>query len=214
MRWLALLVLGLAAAGCARTELSGTVDLSGPAQVPSAAAPSDQPRLRAIRLATGAQGTLVRTGGNGTVESWQAPDGSGLALRSGLVVRTFGLGYDLASADVDEVLEALRRPGSSTVARVHRYLDAENTLTPAVWTCRVQGGAARSEPRRGRVRDATEICEGATGTFTNRYLWSLDDMAAIRSTQWVGHEAGYLQIDTRPGNAFVALPIPSGADIN
>ncbi|WP_373634874.1 YjbF family lipoprotein [Yoonia sp. SS1-5] len=151
---------------------------------PQVLAPVDGPVLLVELPARDAAAVLTRIGTNRGVETFLTPDGISLSLANGLVVATRGLGFDLMSADVNDVARALRG-GGATGNRIHRHLDGENQLIATSFVC--------SYARRPDGQIA-ETCESPDRTFTNSYL--TDSSGNIRtSRQWISAETGYIVIE-------------------
>ncbi len=176
---------------CAQSRLEGSVALRD--RVPeierAVALPAGVPEsIRAELVAQGRAGVFFRTAGNGDYISWRAPDGSGLVTLHGLLSATFGLGFDLISADVSDIAARLRDGASGDATRVHRYLDGENQILARAFMCEVTIASAPAGRRR-----VSETCVGADRTFENSYV--LDGQGRIvTSSQWVGPEIGHIRL--------------------
>lgn len=200
-----LFLLPLFAAGCVDPALRGSF---GPGAVPPAEqlAPRSAERLEASLIQSGASGQFVLLEDRDGIEFWQAIDGSALALRDGIVVSTFALGFDLATADVADVANRFRTRQSGAATRVHRYLDGENQTVARVFNCEVEIGTARNSSRfGGQVRSVTEACSGPLAAFENVYVVN-NSGQSVASTQWVSPEIGYVRL--APPNATSAVVVP------
>lgn len=123
---------------------------------------------------------LVRKGLNEGVETYFTPDNISLSLKEGVLVGTRGLGFDLMSGDVAEVLAGLRDGGQAV--RVHRYLDGEDQIAIKSYICDYSGNA-----------QITETCYGKDHSFKNSYKMSGGKIVASR--QWVGPDLGYIRLE-------------------
>ncbi len=198
------LVCGLlVVAGCSEARLEGQIPLDGSSgEVRRAFAVSEYPpqRIRGELIASGQSGPFYRNARNGDHVTWRAPDGSALVTRDGALTATFGLGYDLLSADVSDTLGLIRSRRAGSATRVHRYLDGENQVITRAFLCEVEfpGGA-------GDFRRVRETCNGADITFENSYVLAADGRI-VTSRQWVGPRIGVIRLSPLE-------PRPSGPNI-
>lgn len=123
---------------------------------------------------------LVRKGMNRGVETYFTPDNISISLTQGVLVSTRGLGFDLMSGDVAEVIAGLRHGGRAV--RVHRYLDGEDQIVIKSYICDYSGNA--------RI---TETCYGKDHSFKNSYQMSAGKVVASR--QWVSPDLGYIRLE-------------------
>lgn len=140
--------------------------------------------------------TMVPLSVNRGVEQWTDASGGGLLRRNGVLVGTRGLGFDLLTADVDPLLQALGRGGGQAV-RVNRYLDGQNQVVAVQFICDVRRAGGQTLEYYGRHYVTTvyeEDCRGDAESFTNRY-W-IDRAGGIRrSEETVSPEIGVLEIN-------------------
>ena len=123
---------------------------------------------------------IVRKGMNRDVETYFTPDNISLSLKDGVLIGTRGLGFDLLSADVSEVLVGLRREGRAV--RIHRYLDGEDQIVIKSYICDYSGNA-----------NITETCHGKDHSFENSYQLSAGQIVVSR--QWIGPQLGYIRLE-------------------
>ncbi|WPZ23574.1 YjbF family lipoprotein (plasmid) [Sulfitobacter faviae] len=123
---------------------------------------------------------LVRKGVNRDAETYFTPDNISLSVKEGVLVGTRGLGFDLMSSDVAEVLSGLRHGGQAV--RVHRYLDGEDQIVIKSYICDYSGNA-----------QITENCYGKDHSFKNSYQMSGGKVVASR--QWIGPDLGYIRLE-------------------
>jgi len=156
----------------------------------------NQPLMVARVASRNAVGGLSVAGRNRGFVTWQTGDGISLTLKSGVLVSTRGLGADLMSADIAEVVAAVQT-GNGTARRVHRYLDGENQLRPLTFVCDIETtgsetisvlGAARA------VRQVTETCTSPDLIFTKIY-WIGRDGLTWKARQFIGVDIGYIGIE-------------------
>jgi hypothetical protein len=121
---------------------------------------------------------------NGGVRTYLSPDQISFSLRNGVLVATRGLGDDMMSADVSDVLPRIRA-GTGRAVRIHRYLDGENRIILASFVCDYDRGA------EGVVE---ERCRGEDHNFVNRYSLGSGGRIVI-SDQWVGVGQGSYRIE-------------------
>jgi hypothetical protein len=143
------------------------------------------------------QGVTLAPGGRvGDVVQWRDAAGSGLALRQGVLIATYGLGFDLQGADVDDLLAALRRGGGRAV-RVDTLLRGDVEVVARRSVCDVVPRGAQAIDNIGRVRQTRvfdEICEWGGGRFSNRY-WVESDGRIRRSIQQIDPKVGAARIE-------------------
>ncbi|UWR35713.1 YjbF family lipoprotein (plasmid) [Sulfitobacter sp. W027] len=197
----ALSILALTAACGARqgeqqvlgSVLEGIKGLSAPAAPPVTAEQIRQkltPEVRAqlgngpfmvAQLGEGDRTSLLlQAGRNRDVVTYVTPDGISVNLRQGVLISTRGLGFDLMSANVSEVLASLRQGGSAV--RIHRYLDGEDQIVIKSFICDYVGNI-----------NITESCYGNDQTFENRYRMSAGRVVVSR--QWIGPQIGYISLE-------------------
>lgn len=144
------------------------------------------------RLAS--QGILVREEIVGDVATWQDANRTTMNFRQGVLISTRGLGGDLMSANVDEVLAGVYG-GAAQAVRVHRTLGGEDQLLLNTFVCDYsRGPGTMTDPLLGpqAALVVVEDCIDSMGTqFENRY-W-IDAGGVIRqSTQWISADVGRL----------------------
>lgn len=130
-----------------------------------------------------AAAVLFEAGRNGDTVTYFTPDGISVALRSGMLVGTRGIGFDLMNADVEGSLAALAGGPSRGVTRLHRYLDGENATQLRSLVCDYARTGAR----------ISETCRTPGMTIANSYVMTSDGRIGA-SRQWIGPESGYLEI--------------------
>lgn len=211
LRILALLSLPLALTGCGEQALAPGAVKSAMARLlpgqstaartrdsltPGVIAKLTKPLLYVDLPQRGTDAALIYLGQNRDVHSWTTPDGVSLSLRNGIVTATRGLGGDLMSADLAQLLPALRQ-GHGRALRVHRYLDGQNHMVTRAFVCDLTSAgrttaATLSGPRHARL--VVENCTDSSGvTFENRY-WLGADNRPLLSHQWLGPQIGTAQI--------------------
>ncbi|KIT17004.1 YjbF family lipoprotein [Jannaschia aquimarina] len=127
--------------------------------------------------------TPVATG-VGNVVQWRDGSGIGVLLRSGILVGTRGLGFDLLTADVDGLIGALGRGGGEDVLRVERRLRGDSTIEVRDYLCDVVPVGSETIEFYGqswRTSLYEERCVGEGQALTNRY-W-VDTTGAVRRQQ-------------------------------
>ena len=157
-----------------------------------------RPLIFADLIKTGAGSGMELQAQNKSVRRYGAGDGSALALQNGILIRTHGLGFDLVSADVNDLDRALRRGGSNNALRVHRYLDSENKEVTRSYVCSVSTlGHERivifDVPHA--TRHMVEDCQNGEITFQNHYWVGTRRGTIWRSQSWIGPDLGIIQIE-------------------
>lgn len=204
------LMLGLAACGTDR----GTIDteilsrLSGLLQpraeqpdlrqvlTPEVLASIDGPLLLVEIPDRDAEAGLQPIGLRNGHRLWRTGDGITMSFREGVLSSTRGLGTDLMSTDLDEVVRALRNRSGEAV-RLHQYLDGEERIETRAFVCDYENlGRGRIETLRGAVNalHIQETCVTSDRSIQNDY-WRSDDGVMRKSRQWVGPFIGYLTVE-------------------
>ena len=185
-------------AGCSQTRLEGSVSLdasSQPDRRSVSLSESAPERIRAELIDMGSSGVFFEVARREGVVTWRAPDESAIITEDGLLKSTFGLGFDLVSADVADISPLILNGENGTGIRVHRYLDGENQIVPRAFRCEIR----TSETAAGRSR-LIETCFGADLSFENDYVLAADG-GILTSRQWVGPQVGLIRI-TRLGTSL------------
>ena len=124
---------------------------------------------------------------NGGVTTWQGNDGVGLSTKSGLLISTRGIGFDLMSSSVEGPLAMITGQGTGTAIRDHRHLDGEDQEVLTRFECTYLHSK----------HHVSENCASKKLTITNQY-W-LDQSGDIwRSQQWAGVRNGYILLEIPP----------------
>lgn len=151
---------------------------------PEVRAQIGQPMLIAElpKLKVGA--VVVAVAQNGPDVTWFAPDGVGVTTKSGVLVSTRGIGFDLMASDVAAPLAVITGPGRGSATRVQIYLDGEDQQIGYRFSCTYS-----------RVkRHVTESCSGSGLDIENQY-WLNKKSEIIKSVQWAGMRNGYLLLE-------------------
>ncbi len=141
------------------------------------------------------QQQLRRDGRPGQIVVWRTEDNITLALRSGVLIATRGLGDDILSASA---LVAAGRVGpvSGGARRYHiRGLDNQTqSLTLACSLLDLGAETVEIVEQRYATRHLQERCEGAGGVVVNDYWVDSRSGRIWQSRQWAGPTIGYLRI--------------------
>lgn len=187
----------LALAGCQRAD---------PAAVRAQIAASDftkaqQPLLVADFVSAARVGILGKAGVNGTVESWQSPDGVGLSLDRGVLVRTAGTGRGILIADATATKAALTGQGARSYSRLYKQLTGDNQIAETLFSCRMSGPVAETITRAGKTASANhwqESCSSGSTAMVNDY-WTEGGADVVKSRQWLDPVAGHVVIEVPIG---------------
>lgn len=139
---------------------------------------------------------LRRIASNGPYETFITGDRRTLTMVDGILTGTRGLGQDIMNATDREVRQLVTTRKGGVANRFRRYLDAENHTYEQSVTCYVE--RAGSEAVSAGVVSAsttvmTEKCLNKEEEFENTY-WVDGNGLVVKSTQWVGPDNGYLEI--------------------
>ncbi|MFW2542758.1 YjbF family lipoprotein [Primorskyibacter sp. 2E107] len=164
---------------------------------PEAIARFSGPLLFVEVFGSGIQAGLTPGPRNGAVQQWNTQDGASLSLIGGVVTASRALGDDLISADVSDVVAALRR-GAKRGVRVHRYLTHENSLEIRAFKCDyTQAGRETAQTLAGSfaARRVDESCFDSGGLRIDNSYW-IDGSGVVRkSRQWLSPLVGYVLIE-------------------
>jgi hypothetical protein len=137
-------------------------------------------------------------GSNGPDTTWRSPEGWGITLGDGALLRSSrGLGFDLMASDVAATRDALASGRAGPVERTLVHLDGEAQERRAVHACTLtlDGPDRRTILGQDRaLRRMTETCRTGTGASYENIYWLDTAGRAIQSFQWVGPEIGHMQI--------------------
>ena len=131
----------------------------------------------------------------GTVE-WRGAGGVGLAQRGGILVGTRGFGFDLMTADIEPLSQALVAGGGRDLQRINRVLIA-GKMVQRSYLCDVVPQGSETLTYYGRSFPTSVYDESCVGTdgdnFVNRY-WLSPNGAVRRSRERVSPEIGVFEI--------------------
>lgn len=161
-----------------------------------------QPLLLAEFETARTVGLLGKAGVNGTVESWQSPDGVGLSLDRGVLVRTAGTGQGLLIADASGTRAALAGQGGAEYRKLYKHLTGDNQVAETLFTCRMSGPVTEQVARVGKATQAShwqEDCSSGSNTIRNDY-WTQGAGDVVKSRQWINAVAGYVITEVPVGS--------------
>lgn len=177
-------------AGCQPViqRLTGT---KPPEQVALSAEALSGPVMRAQIRSRGADAKLSRVAISNNVETWLAVDNISLSFRSGVLVASRGLGFDLMGADASTTLSAIAGQGKAEYRRQMRYLTGDHKSTYLMAGCRMT--RAGSEVVGGQsLQRIEEKCIARRNEFTNIF-WRNGSGKIVQSRQWISPEIGYVR---------------------
>ena len=137
--------------------------------------------------------TLSLGGTNRANTTWITADSKALTLNRDILVATRGLGNDLMSADINDMIGPIRT-GSGTGVRVYDYLDGENQTVRRSFYCTTQsqGGVQLAIFGLGvSTRHVTESCQNPEISFENDY-WIGSSGRIWQSRQWASPDIGHV----------------------
>jgi hypothetical protein len=135
----------------------------------------------------------VSTGADGTVQ-WRDAGGAGLLMRSGVLVGTRGLGFDLLTVDARGLRSALGQGGGSGVTRVERRLRGDNSVETLSFTCDIVSIGRERLALFGTNYETSHYEERCSGPydFVNQY-W-VGSGIIRKSEVFVSREAGIIEL--------------------
>ena len=81
---------------------------------------AEEPLLVVDFVSSGVVGIMAKAGVNGSVETWQSPDGVGISLDRGVLVRTAGAGRGILVADATATKAALSGQGARDYQKLYK----------------------------------------------------------------------------------------------
>ena len=131
----------------------------------------------------------------GQIVVWRTEDNVTLALRSGVLIATRGLGGDLLSTQVELAGD---RPGPAVGGgqKIMRVRALDNKAVPIVLACEVTDLGPETiviVERAHPTRHLRETCEGGGGTVVNDYWTDPRSGLVWQSRQWAGPYIGYIR---------------------
>lgn len=140
--------------------------------------------------------TMIPLATTGDLVQWRDAAGAGIFRRDGILVGTRGFGFELWSAEVDELRAALRSGGADDVVRVNRYLNGENQIVAVQYICTVTAEGRQTVNRiasSATTQQYREVCAGDGPAFENLY-WVRGNGDIVRSLELVHPEYGRADI--------------------
>lgn len=182
--------LVLALAGCQRTDpavIRAQIALTDFSQ-------AEEPLLVVDFESTGAVGIMAKAGVNGSVESWQSPDGVGISLDRGVLVRTAGTGRGILIADATATKAALSGQGGREYQKLYKTLTGDNQIAEQLFSCRMSGPTVEQITRAAVTDTANhwqEACSSGSMSMVNDY-WTHSGADVVKSRQWIDPVAGHV----------------------
>lgn len=133
----------------------------------------------------------------GIVTIWRSAGTDHLILRSGVVISTKGVGYDLASHDAVHTLQAVHTRSAVSGAKTLYIHGDNNEIQELRLQCDMTNLGAKSieiVERHFATIHLRETCTHSTGQFTNDYWVDRNNSTMWKSRQWIGPSTGYLSL--------------------
>lgn len=155
---------------------------------------AEEPLLVVDFVSSGVVGIMAKAGVNGSVETWQSPDGVGISLDRGVLVRTAGAGRGILVADATATKSALSGQGARDYQKLYKTLTGDNQIAEQVFSCRMSGPVTEQITRAGRADTAShwqEACSSGSTAMVNDY-WTQSGADVVKSRQWIDSVAGHV----------------------
>lgn len=141
---------------------------------------------------------IAENGQYSTWSPWGITDRRTIVTKNGMVTATRALGFDLMSADVDNVLALVQARQEGVAQYAQRYLDGSSQIVEAKSTCEVTRGYQKMV-RVGRSEQPAlqmfSSCISANRQFVDLFL--VDSSGRILELrQWIGPKMGFAVIQT------------------
>lgn len=134
------------------------------------------------------QAVMVQIESNGPYRTYANAQRIAVTLRGGMITSTRGVGGDLMSSDVDELLPILQSRSRGIADYTIRFLNGEDITYAYTYTCAVHPG----EPTQivsGVINETgwvtQVVCTGDGPSFTNSYVVANDGLI-LSARQWMG----------------------------
>lgn len=142
--------------------------------------------------------TTVTVGARkGNVVTWRSADGGAVLLDGPVLFATRGVGFDLLSAETQELRVLLNAGRGGTVTRRYRHLDGLDQIQITDFTCQLtRRGQERIVilERSHLVTRFDERCQAESVSIENTY-WLDAGGFPWKSRQWLGPVPGYLTFE-------------------
>ena len=139
------------------------------------------------RNEAGNDGVFLLIGENGDYDHFGNAQREVMTFRHGVITNTRGLGNDLMSSDIGDILSLVRNRRSGSAVRRMRHLDGENHTFTFNFDCTVSVGGQEvlnAGLYSATVTNVTEECRAPSRSFTNVY--KVDGSGEVlASRQWV-----------------------------
>lgn len=133
---------------------------------------------------------------NGPYRTWAAFGSSerrSITTREGVVTATRGLGFDMMSSSVNDLLRMVKTQEDGIARQVIRHLDGENIISETETYCAFTPGGAEAYDKGELQRETTRVdvfCKTETGSFNNHYLVDASGRI-VEARQWLGPDLGF-----------------------
>lgn len=131
------------------------------------------------------------SGTNGPDKTWRSADGVAFTLRKGVLVSTRGLGEDLMSANVPDIISMRGK-----TAHVYYYLDGSEVIHPVSHICTVTITGRESVVVLGKSYPTlriTETCHSGDLRIQNVF-WIGVNRKIRKSKQFISDSVGYVTL--------------------
>ena len=182
-------------------EAQTAAPVSGfPAVNPALVAQHQGPVVGAYVANREAFALLTPSGQRANLVTWLTPDKVSMTLANGaILMRTSGLGHDLAGADVSQLAAAIASGQGGALQREHVYLSRDFSQVRERFSCELTRAGEETLNLAGRAVATVkfeERCRGDEDSFTNVYWREAGSARVMQSEQWVHPRIGkvYLQL--------------------
>lgn len=128
-----------------------------------------------------------------TWSTWGSSERRSITTRGGVVTATRGLGNDLMSSSINDLLQKVMRLHDGTGQQILRHLSGEHTISETLADCAFTP-EGRENFKSGNLNlTATRVdvfCKTETASFNNVYLVS-GSGRIVSAKQWLGEGLGY-----------------------
>lgn len=171
-----------------------------PAVPPAVVAQQQGPVVGAYLANREAFALLTPSGQRAHLVTWLTPDKVSMTLANGaILMRTSGLGHDLAGAEVSQLMASIAAGQGGAVQREHVYLSRDFAQVRERFACDLTRIGDETLSLAGRAVATVkfeERCRGDEDSFTNVYWRDAGSARVVQSEQWVHPRVGkvYLQL--------------------
>ena len=148
-----------------------------------------------VELASGQNGTLTPSPGQGVGQTWLGADGATVTLEKGILKASRGMGDDLMGSSSSMPIWSKINKKTDTYTRELAHISGNNKISKRVFTCDVEKTNSQEQieiwDMNFKVAKFEENCSDSSFTFKN--IYHVDTQGIVRkSSQYHSDTIGYI----------------------